>query len=97
MRILRVRCRYINNSDRQLAGLIHETAELRRLIHVAGARLCHTITILGHEIRIYRYVGTDSAGGALHLWTGTSRIESLTIQALAWIRLSQRRHICVRR
>lgn len=97
MRILRIRRRYVHHSHRELAGLVHKATELRRLIHVTGARLCYPVAVLGHEIRVQRHVGTDSASGALHLGTGTSRIESLPIETFTWIRLGERRHVRVRR
>lgn len=97
MRILRIRRRYVHHSDRELTGLVHEATELSRLVHVACGRLRHSVAIRGHEIRVQRHVGTDSARGALHLGTGTSRVKGLPIQALARVRLGQGRHVRVRR
>ena len=97
MRILRVRRRYVNHSDRELAGLVHEATELSRLVHVAGGRLRHPVAILGHEIRVQRHVRADPTGGALHLGTGTSGVQGLPVETFARVRLCQRRHVRVRR
>ena len=87
MRVLGVWCRYIYDSDGQLTGLIHETTELSRLIHVTGGWLCYSVTILSHKIRVQSDVRADPTGRALHLRACTSRVESLSIKTIAWIRL----------
>lgn len=97
MRVLRI-CRHIYHADWQLARLIHEAAELRRLVHITGSRLRHAIAILSgcHEIRVEGDVRADTACCALHLRTGATWIESLSVKTLAGIRLRERRHIGVR-
>lgn len=87
MRVLRVWCRYIYNSDGQLTRLIHETTELSCLIHVTRGWLCYSITILSHKIRVQSDVRADSTSRALHLRACTSRVESLSIKTFAGIRL----------
>lgn len=94
VRVLRIGRRYIHHADRQLTRLIHEAAELC-LIHITGRWLPHPVTVLSgcHEIRVEGDIRADAARGALHLRAATARVESLSVETFAGIRLRKRRHI----